>query len=142
MGFVNNQSTAAATYRQTDIYGGVESASPHRLIEMLLDGLIKNLAHAKIGINCADAMQKCISIDKALNILDALRGGLNFESGGDLARNLDDLYDYLQRTLVTANLDSSVAKIEEVMSLIQVIRDTWSNIDVGEGNLSGGYSAP
>ncbi len=122
----------AATYQQADLYGGIESADPHRLVEMLLDGLLKHLVNAKIGIHANDMMKKCSAIDKALNILDALRNSLDFEAGEGLAQNLDDLYDYLQRSLVKANYESSQALIEEVASLVGQIKTAWSMISIDD----------
>ncbi len=123
-----NTTKAATTYQQAALYGGLESADSHRLIEMLLDGLLKNLGNSKASISENNTMQKCTSIDKTIAILDTLRNGLDFEEGGQLATNLDDLYDYMQRQLIQANFKSDASIIDEVIGLAAQIKDAWHAI--------------
>ena len=123
-----NANFAKASYQQADVYGCAESANPHRLVEMLMDGLQKNLSQAKIAIDSGNVSAKCASVDKCLRILDVLRGGLNFDTGGKVATNLDDLYDYMQHRLVVGNYDSSSDIINEIISLNQQVKEAWSAI--------------
>ena len=127
MGYFYNN-TASNSYRQADLYGNVENADPHRLIELLFDGLSKQLALAQVSIKNDDNEQKCNAINKALNILDGLRNALNLDVGGKLASNLDDLYEYIQNQLVLANAQSDLNSVTEVSGLITSIRDAWGGI--------------
>ncbi|MCG5510195.1 flagellar export chaperone FliS [Ectothiorhodospira sp. A-7Y] len=103
-------------------------ASPHRLIEMLLDGGIDRLAQARGAVQRGDRPTKLKLIGKAFDIIGGLRGGLDLEKGGEVARNLDELYDYMQRRLVSANARDDVEVIDEVTLLLGEIRDAWKAI--------------
>ena len=107
---------------------GAAFADPHRLIEMLMDGGIDRLAQARGAVQRGDRTTKLKLIGKAFDIIGGLRGALDLEKGGDVARNLDELYDYMQRRLVTANARDDATVIDEVMSLLSEVREGWKSI--------------
>ncbi|WP_242472407.1 flagellar export chaperone FliS [Ectothiorhodospira mobilis] len=107
---------------------GAAFADPHRLIEMLLNGGIDRLAQARGAVLRGDRPAKLKLIGKALDIIGGLRGGLDLDRGGEIARNLDELYDYMQRRLVTANARDDVEILDEVSRLLAEIRDGWQAI--------------
>ncbi|ABI56058.1 flagellar export chaperone FliS [Alkalilimnicola ehrlichii MLHE-1] len=115
-------------YQQVGAYSGAAYADPHRLIEMLLDGGIDRLAQAKGALHQGDRALKSQLIGKAIAIIDGLRGGLDRKAGGELAQNLDELYDYMQRRLVSANARNDEAILDEVSKLLNEIRDAWQAI--------------
>lgn len=105
-------------------------ADPHELVRMLLDGALARVAEAQAALAAGAVARRGESISRAIAILDGLRGSLSFDNGGELAGNLDALYDYMQRTLMTANLKADAAKMEEVVALLREIRDAWVAIPV------------
>lgn len=107
---------------------GAAFADPHRLIEMLLDGGIDRLAQARGAVLRGDRPAKLKLIGKAMDIIGGLRGGLDQERGGELAANLDALYDYMQRRLVTANARDDVEIMDEIIQLLSEIREGWKAI--------------
>jgi len=115
-------------YQQVGAYSGAAYADPHRLIEMLLDGGIDRIAQAKGALLQGDRATKSQLIGKAIAIIDGLRGGLDQETGGELAANLDNLYDYMQRRLVSANAQNDEAMLDEVSDLLKQIREAWQAI--------------
>ncbi len=117
-----------AQYQQINTGSGVEDASPHRLIQMLMEGVLQRLAEAKGAIQRGSAAAKGEAIGKAVTIISGLRDSLNKEVGGEIADNLDDLYDYMQRRLLEANLDDSEDMIDEVMTLMRPIKSGWDGI--------------
>ncbi len=127
MKFTNTYSPAHS-YHSAEIYGGAEDTDPHHLIEMLFNGLLEKINQTAMGIKNGDVGAKCNAVSKALNILDALRTALNFENGGKVATNLDDLYDYVQRRLVIANQNSDLGVVNEVSSLVSEICEAWKSI--------------
>ena len=127
MKFTHTQSPAYS-YHSADIYGGAENSDPHHLVEMLFDGLLEKVNQIAMGIRRGETGVKCNAVNKALNILDALRSALDFDDGGKIARNLDDLYDYIQRRLVIANKDSDLNAVGEVLSLVNEICEAWKAI--------------
>ena len=100
-------------------------ADPHELVRMLLDGALSRVAEAEAALTAGEVARRGEKISRAIAILDGLRGSLNFDNGGELATNLDALYDYMQRTLLAANLKADSEKLEEVMALLREIRDAW-----------------
>lgn len=122
-------SRAANAYRQVDVQSGLESASPHRLIQMLFDGLLQNLNTAIGALQRGDIELKGQQIGRAVRILEeGLKGGLNREQGGELATNLGALYDYCVQRLTVANLRNDAAAVEEVVALMSPVAKSWQEI--------------
>jgi flagellar protein FliS len=117
---------ASRAYATVGVNTAIESASPHKLILMLYDGLLKHVRMAKAHVQKGEVAAKAAAICKAVNILDqGLRLGLNLEAGGDIAAQLDALYDYSERRLFHANLHNDIAALDEVTSLIEPLRSAW-----------------
>ena len=123
------RNTAAMNqYKQVGIQASVENADPHTLIQMLFDGAIERLNMAKMHIKQGNIGLKGENISRTISIVDGLRTSLDMEKGGEMAESLEALYDYMQRQLLTANLENKVEKIDEVLSLIGEIRAGWMAI--------------
>ena len=116
---------ALASYQEMGAYGQVEQANGHELIRLLLETLSTRITEAKTCILDDDIGEKITRLTKALNILDGLRMSLNIEEGKEIAENLDDLYDYMQRQLVKANAYNDVAILDEVKGLVEEIKEAW-----------------
>ena len=121
-------SNGLSQYQSVGMRSEVESASPHRLIQMLLDGALAKLSIAKGCMERGDIVGKCENIDWAVSIICGLRGSLDFEQGGDIAAKLDGLYDYAARQLVVANARSDDKLLGEVVSILNEIRAGWVGI--------------
>lgn len=119
---------ALRQYQQVNTQSGVAYASPHRLIQMLMEGALERIAVAKGCIQRQDIAAKGEQIGKAIDIIGGLRDGLNMDAGGEIAANLDALYDYLQRRLLEANLHSDLAILDEVADLLRPIKEAWDAI--------------
>jgi flagellar protein FliS len=121
---------ATRAYANVGVNTAVESASPHKLVLMLYDGLLKQLRIAKIHIERKETGPKAAAISKALAIVDqGLRPGLDLEKGGSIAAQLLALYDYSAERLLHANLRNDAAAVEEVIQLIEPIRSAWATIN-------------
>lgn len=123
-----NRQAALKSYNNVYVDAGVESASSHRLIEMMFDGLLARLAQAKGAINQGDMELKGKKITDSISIVLALRDSLDIDAGGEIAANLDSLYDYIQRTLWQANLKNDADLINECGTLISQISSAWRKI--------------
>lgn len=122
-------SRAANAYRQVGAQSGVESASPHRLIQMLFDGLLQNLNAARGAMQRGEVETKGVQLGRAVRILEeGLKGSLNRQQGGELAMNLGALYDYCIQRLTQANLRNDVQAVEEVVSLVEPVAQGWQEI--------------
>lgn len=124
----SNLQTAVSQYQANDVAGIAHYANPHKLIEMLLGGALDRLAQAKGGILRGDVVQKLQGISKAVAIIEQLRLQLDFQAGGEIARNLGRLYDYMLRRLPKANADDDVGGIDEVSALLREIKSAWDAI--------------
>ena len=129
---------ALQQYQQVNAQTGVAYASPHRLIQMLMEGALERIAVAKGCIQRRDLAAKGEQIGKAIDIVGGLRDGLNLEAGGELAANLDALYDFMQRRLVEANQRSDAAILDEVAELLRPVKEAWDAI----GGQTGAEEAP
>lgn len=123
-----NASLAMQQYRQNHVQGGVESASPHRLVQMLMEGAVEKILAAKGFMANKQIPQKGEQISWAISIIDGLRASLNEEQGGEVAENLRRLYDYMERRLVEANLKNDPAILDEVGVLMNEIKSGWDQI--------------
>ena len=119
----------ANLYHQVGVETGVSGATPHRLVQMLFDGLIDEIASARSALLDGRLEAKGRHISRAVRILEeGLRAGLNMEAGGELARNLKSLYDYATVRLTQANLRKESEPLDEVARLIEPLRDAWNDI--------------
>ncbi|CAK0776575.1 Flagellar secretion chaperone FliSB [Gammaproteobacteria bacterium] len=115
-------------YQQIGVQSSVVDASPHRLIQMLLEGALDRISKAKGSLTRGDIPEKCRYIGLAIGIVDGLAGSLNLEVGGDIATNLAALYEYMARRLLQANLESSVPILDEVSGLLVQVKEGWDAI--------------
>ena len=119
----------ANTYRQIGNATALNGASPHKLISMLYDGFLDSVAQARGAMRERKFEAKGRAIVRAIGIVeDGLRGGLNLEAGGKLARDLDALYSYLTMRLSAANARNDEKALDECVRLIQPLRDAWKSI--------------
>ncbi len=116
-------------YTRLALRTDIETASPHRLILLLLDGALDKIRAARTSMTRGNIAAKGSNITWAMSIIDGLRASLNHERGGKIAANLDALYDYMARTLVTANLHNDETKLVEVEKLLHEIRAGWKGIE-------------
>ena len=132
-------SSAASEYQSVGAYGAAY-ADPHRLIQMLMEGALARISAAKGAMSAGDIGRKATEITKAIAIIDGLLGSLDMEKGGELAENLEGLYEYVQRRLLESNANNDAAGLEEAASLISEVKGAWDAI--GPEIRSGGDQAP
>ena len=123
-----NSYSAVNSYASVKVHSGVESASPHRLIQMLFEGALERIAQAKGAIAQKQFARKGELISKAAAIVGGLQGSLNDNEGGALAANLDSLYDYIIRRLTQANYENSLDQLDECARLLGEIKSAWDAI--------------
>ncbi|MEJ2793731.1 flagellar export chaperone FliS [Iodobacter sp. LRB] len=120
---------ALSAYGQTSLDTVVESASPHQLIVLLYEGAIKAIQLGKIYMQQGLIAQKGAAISKAIAIIeDGLRLALDKENGGELAENLDALYDYISFELLQANINNTPERLDEMLGLLDQLKDAWLSI--------------
>ena len=112
----------AEAYYQTHVH----SRSPLELVVMLYDGALRFLDQAAEAMDKGDMVAKANAMSRSFAILAELQNTLNVAEGGEVARQLDALYGYMNDRLVDANTQRSSAPIRDVIRLMQPLRDAWS----------------
>ena len=107
---------------------GVATADNVQLIQMLFDGLTESLASAQGHIQNNAIEEKSKALSRAGRIVVGLQGALDFERGGELAQNLNELYAYVTRRLFHVNAYNDLTVLEEVQSLIKDIAEAWKTL--------------
>lgn len=120
---------ALSQYQKVNNEAAVESASPHKLIQMLMQGCLQRIAEARGAMQRRDIPAKGVAISKAIGIVAGLQASLNKDVGTALPQQLDALYDYMQRRLVEANLKDSDAMLEEIAQLMRTVKEGWDGIE-------------
>jgi len=119
---------ALKAYEQVEQEFMVESASRHRLIEILFTELIACIDRALLGIEVNNQSARSAGVSKALTIVYSLRTSLDFERGGDVANSLADLYDWARIQLLGTNKDRPEERLKAVRTTISEIAEAWSSI--------------
>ncbi len=121
---------AANAYAQVGVQTGAMSASPHKLIAMLYDGARGAIARAQFQMEAGDIVAKGNAISKAIEIIDnGLRAVLDHDAGGEIAADLEALYDYMARRLMLANVRNDASLLAEVDRLLEDLAGAWAQID-------------
>jgi flagellar protein FliS len=121
--------TGTKAYAKIGVESAVMSATQQQLVGMLFDGALSALIRARLFMQDGNIAGKGSSISKAINIIEAgLKESLAESRGDELADNLLNLYDYMTRRLVHANMHNDVAAVEEVEGLLRNIADAWKEV--------------
>lgn len=123
-----NAVSATKRYQQISIQSAVVDASPHRLVQMLMEGVLERIAIAKGNLARKEIALKGENISRAITIINGLQAALNKEAGGELAENLDNLYDYMIMRLINANYSNDESLLDEVNTLMLEIKSGWDNM--------------
>lgn len=115
-------------YNRVGVSSSVEAANPHRLIQMLMDGALEKISFAKGYMERGNIAEKGGHISWAISIIDGLRASLDLKTGGEIAQNLDDLYDYMTRRLARANVENNTDILDEVASLMRSVKSAWDEL--------------
>ena len=118
------------SYRAIDLDTQVSCASPYQLVLVLFDGLLDELSRARGHIETRHYDLKGQSLEKCMNIINALNSALDHEQGGELVISLSRLYDYCLHRLVEVSASLSISGIDEVMHLLEQIREGWEGVNV------------
>lgn len=123
----------AQSYARTYRANAVLTASPGQLVLMLYDAALKSLALARDAFDRPEEDFRRIEVInthliKAQAIINELASGLNYEAGGEVARQLQRLYDYHLNRLFEANLRKNVEPVIEVERLLRELRDAWAEM--------------
>lgn len=134
-----NSRRGAGAYARVGVESAVMSADPHQLIVMLFDGAQAAISSARLHMQDGNRAAKGAAISKAIDIVNnGLAAALDHDRGGDIAGNLGQLYDYIARLLLQANLRDDVAQLDQASSLLDNIGSGWRELRHSPAELVGG----
>ncbi len=110
-----------STYRQTE----VQSRTPLELVVMLYDGGLAFIHQARAAVERRDIPARREASTKALAVISQLQSTLNMEAGGDVARQLDELYTWITGRILKATMDNDAAPLEEAARVLAMLRESW-----------------
>jgi|SRR5450830_1815 len=123
-----NPMLALRQYQKVGAQAQTSEASPHRLVQMLMEGGLDRIAQAKGAIERKDIPAKGVAIGKAIDIVGGLREGLDLEKSADSLTDLDNLYAYMMTRLLQANVSSDIGMLDEVAGLLTTVKEGWDAI--------------
>ena len=119
-------------YKSVGIKDDLAVADPHRVIQLLMQGALENMAKAKGAMDRKDFAEKSRTVSKAMSIISALQHTLDMDVGGEVSQNLWSLYDFMVNHLMQASRESSIAKIDDVMEIMLKIKSAWDQISMAD----------
>lgn len=117
-----NQNPYIRQYQKTQL----ETASPEKILIMLYNGAINFLKKAKVAFETSNKIEAHNNILAAEKIIMEFMTTLDMDMGGEMAKNLYALYDYLYNRLVESNMKNKPEILDEVINHLVKLRDTWN----------------
>jgi len=103
------------------------TAGPAQLVLMLFDGALVRLEIARDAIEEGRKAAAHEALVRVQAIVDELTMSLDMERGGEVARNLAELYDYCSRQLIDANVHKDAGLVADVEAVLRQLRDAWDH---------------
>ena len=119
---------AGARYRSIDMSSRLEGASPHRLVAILFEELVRAIETAQAADRQGDRGKRAERQSRALSILHALEASLDFEKGGEIAASLSSIYREARRLICAGARDAQPAMVEQARAMIADIAGAWEGI--------------
>ena len=121
-------SGVAHNYERMNTTHDVDTASPHRLIQLMMERVLAKIAMARGHMERAEVSEKGKLIGDAISIINGLQASLNKKADAEMPANFDALYDYMMRRLIHANLHNETETLDEVSGLLQELKEAWDAI--------------
>ncbi|MDJ0838731.1 MAG: flagellar export chaperone FliS [Acidobacteriota bacterium] len=120
--------TYSASYSANQYRTNSVNTSPLQLVVMCYDGMIRFMKKARQSIEEKNIEGKVKYINKTIAIVDELQASLDFVRGGEVARNLDRVYDYMNNELMKVALKEEVEILEHLEKMAVDLRAAWAKI--------------
>ena len=119
--------TAAAAYRENAIL----TSSPAKLVKLLYEGAIRHLERSRVALSdpkTTHSAQAGESLGKAMSIIGELRSALDLRAGGDIAKNLEQLYEFSLDQISHANITRTPRPVESTLRVLRALKEGWDGI--------------
>ncbi len=118
-------------YKNNSLQADMSVADPHRVIQLMLQGLQERLAQTKGAIDRKDYEAKSLAVSKAMALINGLQDSLDL-SYGKIPEDLFALYEYMKNRLLDSSRDMDKDPIDEIMGLVNTIKSAWDQIPDSE----------
>ncbi|NNL54253.1 MAG: flagellar export chaperone FliS [Woeseia sp.] len=115
-------------YQQVNLRHVVEGATPHRLVQLMMERVLAKIAIARGHMERQAIAEKGKHIGDAISIINGLQVSLNHKANSELCGNFDALYDYMARRLLEGNLRDDDSMLLEVADLMRQVKEAWDAI--------------
>lgn len=119
---------ARARYQSIDMTSRIEGATPHGLVAILFDELLKALDAMAVAIRRGDIAQRGTRQTRALSILHGLEGSLDFDKGGDIATGLAAIYREGRRLTIAGGRSNDADQVLQAREMLNEIASAWQQI--------------
>lgn len=116
---------SAFAYRQSTAFG----ATPVGQIVALYDVILRDLYRAASALLAGHVEQRVTAVNHALLVIGELQGVLDFERGGDAARNLENFYKVTRKMISDASMHSSAEMLQQAIGMVTRVRAAWGKIE-------------
>ena len=123
-----NPDAAAKQYEKIATQSRIEDASPHRLIQLMMQRALEKIGRARALMQEGKTQEKGNSISDAISIINGLQASLNHKADKRMSENFDALYAYMMRRLLEANLRNDDGILDEVAGLLRELKEAWDAI--------------
>ena len=114
-------------YRENDVV----TIGPERMIVMLYEGVVQRLEETRSAIAAGDIPGRALALDRARDIIAELNHSLDFEVGGEIARNLSALYGFLGREILEARITARTEHLDNALRVIRPVLEAWRTLTPG-----------
>ena len=123
-----NAQLALDSYRRAGVISEVETASPHRLVQILMEKALENLNLAVARFAANQLIERRKSVSDAVAFIDALRQALTPTDESAVAANLEALYSYMIERLLASNISNDPAGIQHSAEMMEMIKSAWDEL--------------
>lgn len=120
-------------YQQTQVM----TSSRIQIVVLLYDAAIQSIELARIGIESSNPREKGRFLGRAISIIGELNSALDFEQGGEIARSLHRLYEYMLSELLTANARNDARRLNGPLRCMTTLREGWREIAAQQTRMAG-----
>lgn len=104
------------------------TAEPLKLVLLCYKGAIGSLKVVKEAYATNDYEQKAKALKKTIDIISELNSSLDMEKGGQIARNLRSLYNFMTQALIEADLKRNIAMFDKIIALLEELEMAWEDV--------------
>jgi len=107
---------------------GVMTADPKKLVLMCYEEAIRNLKIARAKYVSCEYEEKARALIKAQDFICALNSSLDLEKGGEIAANLQALYNYIMHRVTESDLKRDLKSIDHIIGILAELKSAWEEI--------------